>query len=71
MSLLLRVEFIAGSDIEDCCKEAKEFSKQIGKPVVFNFNGVSMLIFSSSDIKDCVEQYHIESQNLQYINKEK
>lgn len=36
----INIEFLAGSGIEDCCKEAFELAKKNRCRVQFNFNGI-------------------------------
>ena len=48
-NFMLRLEPIAGSDVKECIREAKILKAQLGIPITFKFNGVSISIFSHSD----------------------
>ncbi|MNR37504.1 hypothetical protein D3C85_1555260 [compost metagenome] len=59
MSNIINVEFLAGTDIEEAVKEAKQkaFFWDVAY-VCFKFNGVNMSIKQNTDVEKAVHQFH-------------
>ncbi len=58
----------AGSDIEDCIREAMEIAKQHHCIVKFNANGVPMKIYSFSHVQHQLKAYY-EKMEKKHENK--
>jgi hypothetical protein len=58
MSMIINVEFVAGTDINSAVSQAKQKASQWGVSYVcFNFNGISFSIGCSADIESVINQY--------------
>lgn len=57
-SMTIKVEFLAGSKIEDCIAEAKEKAAKFDVAYVcFNFNGISFSIGRNADVNKAIEEW--------------
>lgn len=57
-NITINVKFLAGTDIEEAVKEAKELAIRMDIAYVcFNFNGISISIGKSADINKVIKQY--------------
>ena len=64
MNFSLKVEFLAGTDLEDAIKQASNFAEKLGVAyITFNFNGVSMSIPQNADISSCITEYYQQVKN--------
>jgi len=55
-------EVLAGTSIEEAIKEAKEKAIQWDVAyVMFNFNGVTVLVGPDTDIQKAIEEFNYES----------
>ncbi len=59
-AIVLKVEILAGTHIEEAIKEAKKLAEKLEVGIEFDFNGVSMVVYSWSDIEKKIEEYHSE-----------
>jgi len=60
----LKAKVLAGTSIEEAIKDAKKIAEKIGTGIEFRFNGVLMLIDSSSDIQKEIEDYKFEIKRM-------
>lgn len=57
-AIILRVELLAGSDIEDACKEIIALADRIQIIVMAKFNGVELLASPGYDAQIMVQERH-------------
>ena len=60
----LKAKVLAGTSIEEAIKDAKKIAEKTGTGIEFGFNGVLMLIDSSSDIQKEIEDYKFEIKRM-------
>ena len=58
MSLIIKAEELAGSDIKDTAKEMIVLAKNIGATIEVNFNGVKLFAKPNGSHDRIVENYH-------------
>ncbi len=58
MQLTVKAEFLAGTDIEQACKEACDFAYKNQCNIEFDFNGITMYVRPSRNYKMYVEKYY-------------
>jgi len=56
-AIVLKVEVLAGTHIEEAVREAKGLVEKLGVGIEFDFNGIPMVIFPSSNIEEEVKSY--------------
>ena len=56
----LKIEFLAGTDINDACYEAARLANMLGLTVDFNFNGVTVMAKQGIDPQELVELWAVE-----------
>lgn len=71
MKSMFRIEFAAGIDIEEAIIEAMQIATRIVVNVVFNFNGVIIIVTPISLKSDIFKQYNDEMESLGKLYKEK
>ena len=60
----LKASVLAGTSLEEAIKDAKKIAEKTGTGIEFGFNGVLMLIDSSSDIQKEIEDYKFEIKRM-------
>jgi len=55
--IVLKVKVLTGTHIEQAIKEAKGLAEKLGVGIEFDFNGIPMVIFPSSNIEEEVKSY--------------
>jgi len=58
-NILIKVDVIGGTSIDEAVSESLTLSKQLNIGVEFSFNGVHILVFPSSDIADKIREYDL------------
>ena len=73
MSLILRLEPVAGSTVKDVFSKAISIAQKLDTAVVINTNGVESYITDCSDVDHLMDQYNNELQQLKPLtmNKDK
>lgn len=57
-NMVLNVEFLAGTSLEDALKEAKEKAIELNLAyVTFDFNGIGFSVRQNGDIEEALEKY--------------
>ena len=57
-AIILRVELLAGSDIEDACKEIIALADRIQVIAIAKFNGVELMAVPGDDAQIMVQEWH-------------
>lgn len=57
ISVAIKVDILAGTDIDSACKECIELSNKLNTHIEFNFNGVDIFVCHNSHVKDLVNEY--------------
>jgi len=61
-NLMVHVDILAGTTLEEAMQEAKVFCKQLGVAyVTFNFNSLNCRISDEADIEALMQKYHSNS----------
>ncbi len=54
------VNFTAGDDINEACKQVIKFSKKINERVDFRFNGAYLSVDSRSTVEEVLDEYYFQ-----------
>lgn len=60
MEAFIRIEFTQGSPLKECIDHSIKTAQQLNHPVVFDFNGKNIHVFSDSNSEMIYNEYHHE-----------
>lgn len=64
---IIKIEFLAGSDITESFVEAIKLAKKLDIWVSFKFNGIDCNVYKNNNVQECVDSYH---KNLDLMAKD-